>query len=180
MAVSNEEEAAKAYTGFADALETDYPDSARMFSAMALEESEHRHRLIALFQHKFGEIIPPVRASDVRGVAQERPAGLLKATSAEAMRHQARQMEANASRFYHQAASLTRDASVRNLLGDLAIAESAHERTAGEIEEHAPPTEGRAKETEDEKRRFVLQIVQPGLVGLMDGSVSTLAPVFAA
>jgi len=31
-----------------------------------------------------------------------------------------------------------------------------------------------------DRRRFVLQIVQPGLEGLMDGSVSTLAPVFAA
>ena len=41
----------------------------------------------------------------------------------------------------------------------------------------------RTPEEEDEeahRRLFVLQVVQPGLAGLMDGSVSTLAPLFAA
>src|SRR5919201_3346717 len=33
---------------------------------------------------------------------------------------------------------------------------------------------------ERERTRLVLQVVQPGLLGLMDGSVSTLAPLFAA
>lgn len=180
LAISNEEEAARAYTEFSEQIRDDYPDSARMFTEMALEETEHRHRLIDLFKRKFGERIPPIKADDVRGIVQERPAGLLRPTSAEAMRQQARQMEANASRFYHLAASRTLDATIRNLLGDLAIAEAAHERTAGEIDEDAPPTEGRVKEVDDAKRRFILQIIQPGLVGLMDGSVSTLAPVFAA
>ena len=89
-------------------------------------------------------------------------------------------MEVNASRFYHQAASRTQDATIRNVLGDLAVAEAAHEKTADEINDNTPPTEGRVREVDDAKRRFVLQIIQPGLVGLMDGSVSTLAPVFAA
>ena len=105
---------------------------------------------------------------------------LVKFQGAEGYRRQARQMEANASRFYHQAASRTLDATIRNVLGDLAVAEAAHEQTATQIDEAAPPTGGRVKEDEDTRRRFVLQIVQPGLVGLMDGSVSTLAPVFAA
>jgi rubrerythrin len=180
VAISNEEEAARAYTEFAESLGNDYPDSARMFTDMALEETEHRHRLIELFKKKFGETIPAIRAEDVRGVAQERPAGLVKALGAEAMRRQARQMEVNASRFYHLAASRTSDATIRNVLGDLAVAEAAHEKTADEMDESTPPTEERVREVDDAKRRFVLQIIQPGLVGLMDGSVSTLAPVFAA
>ncbi len=185
LAIGNEEQAARAYTEFAESLRDEYPDSARMFVDMAQEETEHRHRLIALFQKKFGETIPKVDAENIRGMMQERPSGIVKSgivklPGAEAMRRQARQMEANASRFYHQAASQTSDASIRNLFGDLAIAEAAHEQTADEIDDKTPPTEGRVKEVDNARRRFVLQIVQPGLVGLMDGSVSTLAPVFAA
>ena len=180
VAISNEEEASRTYTEFAESLRDDYPDSARMFTDMALEETEHRHRLIDLFRTKFGETIPAICADDVRGVAQERPTGLVVTLGAEAMRRQARQMEINASRFYHLAASRTQDATIRNVLGDLAVAEAAHEKTADEIDDTTPPTEGRVKEQDDAKRRFVLQIIQPGLVGLMDGSVSTLAPVFAA
>ncbi len=180
LAIGNEEEAARAYMAFAEQLREDYPDSSRMFTEMAEEETEHRRLLLELFRRKFGEKIPAIRATDVRGLAQERPAGSLTPLGAEGMRRQARQMESNASRFYHQAASRTLDASIRKVFGDLEIAESAHERTADEIDEEAPPTEARVRETDDAKRRFVLQIVQPGLVGLMDGSVSTLAPVFAA
>lgn len=180
LAISNEEEAARTYLEFAESLRGDYPDSARMFTDMAAEETEHRHRLIDVFRRKFGETIPSIRAEDVRGVAQERPSGLIRPLGAEAMRRQAQQMEANASRFYHQAASRMSDATIRNLLGDLAVAEAAHESTADEIDDSTPPSEGRVREQDDAKRRFVLQIVQPGLVGLMDGSVSTLAPVFAA
>ena len=151
-----------------------------MFTDMAEEETGHRRMLIEMFQAKFGETIPTIRAEDVRGMAQERPTAGARILGVEGMRRQARQMEANASRFYHQAASRMSDASIRNLLGDLAVAEQAHERTADEIDEATPPTEARTRETDQAKRRFVLQIVQPGLVGLMDGSVSTLAPVFAA
>ncbi len=180
LAIGNEEQATRAYTEFAESLRIDYPDSSRMFMDMAQEETEHRHRLIELFRRKFGETIPKIDPDSIRGVLQERPTGLAKLGGAEGMRRQARQMEANASRFYHQAASKTSDASIRNLFGDLAVAEAAHEATADEIDESTPPTEGRVDEMANAKRRFVLQIVQPGLVGLMDGSVSTLAPVFAA
>ena len=180
LAIGNEEQATQAYLGFAESLRDEYPDSARMFTDMAVEETEHRHRLMAMFQRKFGETIPKVEAENIRGIPQERPTGLVKFQGAEAMRRQARQMEANASRFYHRAASQTSDASIRNLFGDLAIAEAAHEQTADEIDDKTPPSEGRVKEVDNARRRFVLQIVQPGLVGLMDGSVSTLAPVFAA
>jgi len=180
LAISNEEQASRAYTEFAESLRADYPDTARMFTEMAEEETGHRRKLIELFKSKFGETIPKVDAADVRGLLQEKPSALAKLQGPEGMRRQARQMETNASRFYHQAASRTLDATIRNVLGDLAVAEAAHERTADEMDESTPPTEGRVKEDSDARRRFVLQIVQPGLVGLMDGSVSTLAPVFAA
>ncbi len=185
LAISNEEDASQTYTEFAETLRTDYPDTSRMFTEMAREETGHRHQLIALFKAKFGETIPKIDAAEIRGLQQERPSGSVKFQGgkfqgADGMRRQARQMEANASRFYHQAASLTLDATIRNVLGDLAVAEAAHEQTADEMDESTPPTEGRIKEVDNARRRFILQIVQPGLVGLMDGSVSTLAPVFAA
>ncbi len=180
LAISNEEQASIAYTGFAETLRTNYPDTARMFVEMAEEETGHRHQLAELFRSKFGETIPRIDADDIQGLLQERPSGSMMFQGPEGMRREARRMESNASRFYHQAASRTLDVTIRTVLGDLAVAEAAHERTADEIDEEKPPTEARIREDDDARRRFVLQIVQPGLVGLMDGSVSTLAPVFAA
>ncbi len=180
LAIGNEEEAARAYSTFADQLREEYPDSSRMFVEMAEEETEHRQLLLETFRKKFGEKLPAIRSEDVRGLTQERPAGLMIGMGAEAMRRQARHMEANAARFYHQAASRSLDASIRRIFGDLAMAESAHERTADEIDENTPPSDAQVEELDRSKRRFVLQVIQPGLVGLMDGSVSTLAPVFAA
>lgn len=180
LAIGNEEQASQAYTEFAEILRPDYPDAARMFTEMALEETGHRHRLVDLFKSKFGETIPPIDPANVRGLLQERSSGSARFQGPEGMRREARRMEANASRFYHQAAGRTYDVTIRNVLGDLAMAEAAHERTADEIDETRAPSEARVRETDDARRRFVLQIVQPGLVGLMDGSVSTLAPVFAA
>jgi rubrerythrin len=74
----------------------------------------------------------------------------------------------------------TTDASIRKLLGDLAEAEDKHDALATGLEHEVLTSSVRHDEAEHERRRFVLQIIQPGLVGLMDGSVSTLAPVFAA
>ena len=133
LAISNEEQATQAYTGFAEALRADYPDTARMFTEMAQEETGHRHKLVELFKSKFGETIPKIEAADVRGLLQEKPSALAKLQGPEGMRRQARQMEANASRFYHQAASRTLDVTIRNVLGDLAVAEAAHEQTADEM-----------------------------------------------
>ena len=180
LAISNEEQASLAYTGFAESLRTNYPDTARMFTEMAEEETMHRHQLVDLFKSKFGETIPQIEAQNVRGLLQERPSSMAKFQGPEGMRREARRMESDASRFYHQAASRTLDVTIRNVLGDLAIAEAAHERTADEIDADKAPTDARVHETDQARQRFVLQIVQPGLVGLMDGSVSTLAPVFAA
>jgi rubrerythrin len=180
VAISNEQDAALTYSDFANTLEADYPDSARLFVEMAEEETDHRERLTALFRKKFGGEPPVVLAKNITGIVGERPSWVVKPQGAQAMRNQAHKMEDGATRFYHQAASRVSDPEIRALLAELAAAEAAHGNTASEIDPNAPPTEGRREETASEKRRFILQIIQPGLVGLMDGSVSTLAPVFAA
>jgi erythrin-vacuolar iron transport family protein len=180
LAISNEEEDGRTYTDFAQSLRETYPDSARVFEDMAAEESEHRRLLIDLYVGRFGEHIPQVRRQHIRGAPGYQPAWQVVPRGIEAIRRQARQMEADASRFYMQAATRVTDAGVRKLLGDLAAAELGHIQAAGAIEDKRLPGDVRAREDEDARKRFVLQIIQPGLVGLMDGSVSTLAPVFAA
>jgi erythrin-vacuolar iron transport family protein len=180
LAISGEEEDGRIYADFAEGLGEGYPDTSRVFSDMAAEESEHRRLLIDLYVSKFGSHIPPVRRQDVRGFVQRKKLWQVRARGIEAVRRQAQQMEQDAGRFYQHAASRTTDASIRKLLGDLAAAELQHERSAGEMAAKHLSDDTKDKEDESASRRFVLQIVQPGLVGLMDGSVSTLAPVFAA
>ena len=147
---------------------------------MAAEEGEHRRRLIELFQEKFGEHIPLIRRQDVRGFIHRRPAWQMRPLGLEAMRKLAETMEYEAATFYRRAMERTSDASVRKLLGDLAEAEVQHEHIADRLIEQNLPAEVRAQEDEAARRMFVLRVIQPGLAGLMDGSVSTLAPLFAA
>jgi rubrerythrin len=180
LAVANEEEDGRIYADFADGLREDYPASAKVFTEMAAEENVHRRRLIELFVSKFGEHIPLVRRQDVSGYIVRKPIWLSRPLGLDAVRHRAREMEQDAARFYRLAAQRSTDASIRKLLGDLAHEEDKHDHLAAELEERLLTPEARRAEDEHERRRFVLQIIQPGLVGLMDGSVSTLAPVFAA
>jgi rubrerythrin len=180
LAISSEEEDGRIYADFAEGLREDHPDTAQVFSDMAAEENEHRRLLIDLFVSKFGSHIPLIRRQDVRGFVQRKRLWQVRLQGIDAVRNQAQQMEQDASRFYQHAAARTSDAAIRKLLGDLATAELQHERTAGEIEAKRLPQTARGKEDDNARRSFILQIVQPGLVGLMDGSVSTLAPVFAA
>jgi rubrerythrin len=180
LAISSEEEDGRIYADFADGLRDDHPNTAQVFSDMAAEENEHRRLLIDLFVSKFGSHIPLIRRQDVRGFVQRKRLWQVRLQGIDAVRNQAQQMEQDASRFYQHAATRASDAAIRKLLGDLATAELQHERTAGEIEARRLPPTARGKEDDNARRSFILQIVQPGLVGLMDGSVSTLAPVFAA
>jgi erythrin-vacuolar iron transport family protein len=180
LAISNEEEDGRTYSDFAETLRDNYPDSAKMFVDMAAEEGEHRRALIDLYAQRFGSHIPQLRRSDIRGAPVPPPVWRVAPSGIDAVRRQARQMEADASRFYLQAAARATDPAIRRLLGDLAEAEAEHVQTAGRIEDKRLPGQVREREDADARRRFVLQVIQPGLVGLMDGSVSTLAPVFAA
>jgi erythrin-vacuolar iron transport family protein len=180
LAVSNEEEDARIYADFADGLHDNYPNSAKVFDEMAAEENTHRRRLIDLFVSKFGDHIPLVRRQDIRGYMPAKPVWQMRPLGIDTVRAHAREMERVAARFYRQALTRTTDASTRKLLGDLAEVEEKHDQIAAGLEEEILTTSARGAESENERRRFVLQIIQPGLVGLMDGSVSTLAPVFAA
>jgi rubrerythrin len=180
LAISNEEEDARIFADFADALHDDYPASAKVFDEMATEENGHRRRLIDLFVSKFGQHIPLVRRQDIRGYIPPKPVWQTRPLGLDTVRSHARDMERAAARFYRQALTHTTDASTRKLLGDLAEEEEKHDQIAAGLEEQILTASARGVEAESERRRFVLQIIQPGLVGLMDGSVSTLAPVFAA
>jgi rubrerythrin len=180
LAIGSEEEDGRIYNDIAERLREEYPASAQVFSAMAEEESEHRHRLLELFREKFGDHIPLIRRQDVRGFLTRRPVWQLPKPSIDDVRKLAESMEAETSRFYRLAASRSSDVSVRKLLGDLAEAEQVHEHRADELSAKNLTDSARKAEDATAERAFMLQYIQPGLVGLMDGSVSTLAPIFAA
>ena len=180
LAIGAEEEDGRIYADFADGLRESYAASAKVFIEMATEEGDHRRRLIDIYREKFGEHIPLIRRQDVRGFITRKPVWQLQPLRLDVVRKQAEEMEYEAARFYRTAAGRSTDASVRKLLGDLAEAEVAHEHIAERLMAENLPEDVRAEEDEAAKRLFVLRFIQPGLAGLMDGSVSTLAPVFAA
>ncbi len=179
LAISLEEEDGRISGDFAEGLRVSYPATATMFDEMQAEESQHRSWLIETYRQRFGEHIPLVRRQDVKGFVERRPVWLYRPLGVKAARRVAAMMESETRQFYVRAITKVSDASVRKLLGDLAEIEMKHIATAGAMEERL--TADTKQQEEDVARRlFVLQIVQPGLAGLMDGSVSTLAPVFAA
>jgi rubrerythrin len=180
LAISLEEEDERIYGDVADGLREDFPGSADVFEGMREEESGHRRRLIELFQKRFGNHIPHFRRQDVRGFVDRRPIWLMRPLPLEKVRSMAASMEMETRRFYEKAAARTKDADLRQLLDDLALEERAHRDRAQELGKDKLDTQTRKDEEETNRRLFVLQVVQPGLAGLMDGSVSTLAPVFAA
>ena len=180
LAIGGEEEDARIYTDIAEGLRETYPGSAKVFTDMVAEENEHRRRLLDLYREKFGEHIPLVRRQDVRGFVSRKPVWQIRPLGLDTVRTLAQTMELETRRFYQLAAGRSTDASIRKLLGDLAEAEAAHEHTADLLMERNVPKSVREEEDEAERRMFVLRVIQPALAGLMDGSVSTLAPIFAA
>ena len=180
LAVAAEEEDGRIYSEFATRLADTYPGSAALFEAMAAEEDEHRRRLLDLYVERFGTRLVPIRREHVRGFVQRKPLWLMKTLTLQAVRQQVWEMEEGAYRFYMEAAKQATDANIRKLLGDLAAQERKHADAADRIDAKVLGAEGRDSESTESHRQFVLTYVQPGLAGLMDGSVSTLAPVFAA
>jgi rubrerythrin len=180
LAVSLEEEDERIYADYVDNLREDFPASAAVFEGMRVEESGHRRRLIELYQQKFGEHIPLIRRQDVKGFVAREPVWLLFPLNLNKVRTQASAIEMETRRFYERAAAKTQDAGIRQLLDDLAQEERSHADRAQQLGQEKLGTGTRHEEEEARRRLFVLQVVQPGLAGLMDGSVSTLAPVFAA
>ena len=179
LAIGNENEDNRIYRSFADALRGSYPDTAGMYDKMAEEEINHHDRLLELYRKKFGDFLPLIRRQDVKGFVARRPIWLNRPLGIDAVRKFAEEMEFETARFYRRAAETTHDGATRDLLTQLAAAEDKHEKLAQELGQEITPS---ARQAEDEtaRRMFVLQYVQPGLAGLMDGSVSTLAPIFAA
>ncbi len=180
LAIGAEEEDFRIYMDLAERLRDEFPASSQMFIEMAEEETEHRHKLLELFSEKFGQHIPLIRRQDIRGFLNRKPIWQLPKPSIEDVRNLAESMETETKRFYRMAASRATDVSIRKLLGDLAEAEQAHEMRADEIVSKNLTADIRHGEDVHARQVFILQYIQPGLVGLMDGSVSTLAPIFAA
>ena len=180
VAISSEEEDSRIYMTFAEDLRERYPDSAKIFEQMAEEERGHRHMLLETYEQRFGPHLPPIRREDVKGFLRRRPVWLTKNLSLDTIRREVETMEMQAERFYVKAAEQAQDVGVRRLLGDLAEAEKGHEEMAAKLADQILSPDVRAEEDRTNRRMFVLQYVQPGLAGLMDGSVSTLAPLFAA
>ncbi|MHC5305833.1 iron exporter MbfA [Bartonella sp. LJL80] len=180
LAISSEEDDEKIYLNYAEGLREQFPDSAKIFEKMAEEESRHRGRLIDMFVKRFGKHIPLIRREHVSGFYQRKPDWLVRPLGIDKVREAAAAMEDQAARFYQQAAERTSDAETRKLLGDLAMEEKVHERTAIALQKKYTPQSVEEQEREHERKQTLLTWIQPGLAGLMDGSVSTLAPIFAA
>ncbi len=180
LAISAEEDDARIYRSYAEHLRGDFPASAKVFEGMAAEEDTHRSRLIDLFRTRFGDTIPLIRREHVSGFYARRPIWLVDNLGIERIRDEAAIMERDARVFYERAAQRTTDAATRKLLGDLAAAEAGHGELADQLAAEHLGEDERDEESRTARRQFILTWVQPGLAGLMDGSVSTLAPIFAA
>jgi rubrerythrin len=180
IAISSEEEDSRIYVSFSEELAERYPATSKVFQEMAAEEDDHRRRLLEIYQQRFGQHLPAIRREDVKGFYSRRPTWLVKNLPLDTIRSQAEAMETDSQRFYVQAASASQDVGVRRLLGDLAMVEKSHGEKANALSEAILTESARAEEGRTAHKFFVLQYVQPGLAGLMDGSVSTLAPLFAA
>jgi rubrerythrin len=180
LAISLEEDDERIYSDIADGLRENYPSTAEMFEGMREEESGHRRRLIEIFEKRFGAHIPLLRRHDVKGFVQRKPVWLMRPLPLKIVREQAAAMELETRLFYERAAARSQDPGVRQLLNDLAQDERQHRERAESLERDSLNPDAREREDATSRRLFVLQVVQPGLAGLMDGSVSTLAPVFAA
>ncbi len=180
LAISLEEEDERVYADYAEGLRETFPASSAIFEGMRDEESGHRRRLIELYQKRFGNHIPLIRRQDVKGFVTRRPVWLIQPLGLDTVRNQASALEVESRRFYEKAAGRAQDPGVRQLLDDLAQEERSHEDRADELGKEKLRPDVKREEDVANRRLFVLQIVQPGLAGLMDGSVSTLAPVFAA
>ena len=179
LAISSEEDDGRIYRMYAERLREEFPATAAIFDGMAEEEDEHRERLIALHKTRFGNTIPLIRREHVSGFYARRPVWLIENLGLDRIRQEARAMEQDAERFYLAAAARTTDADTRALLGSLAAAEAGHSARADTLAAENLDDASRDAEQESAHRKFILTWVQPGLAGLMDGSVSTLAPIFA-
>jgi rubrerythrin len=179
LAISSEEEDGRIYAAYAAKLRMSYPASAAVFEGMAAEEDEHRRNLIDLYRRRFGDVIVPIRREHVRDFYTRRPVWLVENLPLDRIREEAFDMEREAQNVYARAAARATDAETRKLLGDLAAAETRHQAKAESLTERHLVSEERAVEEQAARRQFLLTWVQPGLAGLMDGSVSTLAPIFA-
>ena len=179
LAISSEEEDARIYQYYASLFIKDFPETASMFQEMLDEENVHRRQLIDLFKNKFSNNIPLIKREHVQGFYTRRPIWLIENLTLDKVRQEIVKMEKDAANFYFKTAQKTADPDIRKLLGDLAEIESKHSDKALLKASIIEKSSLAIDELKKAKKQFILTWVQPGLAGLMDGSVSTLAPIFA-
>ena len=121
-----------------------------------------------------------IHREDIKGFVRRDPISSIQPWDIARIRSYVALMELETGRFYSKAAATTTDAELRQLLGDLAEEERHHEARSATLAPEGQPQDEHAAEARVARQLFVMQVIQPGLVGLMDGSVSTLAPLFAA
>jgi len=180
LAIQLEEEDSRVYADFAEGLREANPATAKVFEEMQAEESRHRQSLIDLHVQRFGDHIPLIRRQDVKGFVERRPIWLIRPLGIKAVRKQMEIMEMETLRFYERAIGRASDAATRKLLGDLAEIERHHYDLAETLEATHLGARAFSDEENSRRRMFMLQFIQPGLAGAIDGSISTLAPIFAA
>ena len=180
LAINAEEDDSRIYGQFAERLREQYPATAATLITMRDEELGHAHRLMENFRASYGENIPFIRRQDVKGFITRKPLWLSSLLTVDQVRKEVETMEYEARRFYEVAGKRTSNLPVRKLMNELALVEASHEELAAGFRESMEKSGALDIERETARRMFILQYIQPGLAGLMDGSVSTLAPVFAA
>ena len=180
LAISLEEDDARIYGDFASRLKEKYPSTAEVLEKMRDEERTHAARLMEMHRQRYGDHIAFIEREHVNGFIRRQPLWLAPTLGIKQVRQMVEVMEEESLKFYQSAAKLTTDLAVRKLLDELAAVEQDHENLAAGMQENLESSGAKKSEDEAARRLFVLQVIQPGLAGLMDGSVSTLAPVFAA
>tara|TARA_B000000532_G_scaffold4550_1_gene3646 strand:+ start:605 stop:1579 length:975 start_codon:yes stop_codon:yes gene_type:complete len=179
LAIDNLEEDIKLYDEYSSHFLINYPVTSKMFKQMSILKNKNRKKLVELHKKKFGESLSITNQKEIANYFKRKPEWLVIKNSIEKVRNEIIEMETMSAQFYNSFAKKSQNIEIRNLLIDLAIMSREQKDNAKLILLNAQKSRSAKEEVTKDKRQFILTWVQPGLAGLMDGSVSTLAPIFA-
>lgn len=179
LAIDNLEEDIKLYDEYSSHFLINYPVTSKMFKQMSILKNKNRKKLVELHKKKFGETLSITDQKEIANYFKRKPEWLVIKNSIEKVRNEIVEMETLSAQFYNSFAKKSQNIEIRNLLIDLAIMSREQKDNAKLILLNAQKSRSAKEEVTKDKRQFILTWVQPGLAGLMDGSVSTLAPIFA-
>lgn len=173
------EEDIRLYDDYSSHFLINYPETSKMFKKMSILKNKNRQQLIKLHKKKFGETLNITHKNEIYNFFKRKPKWFVIKNSIEKVRNEIIEMEANSSQFYNSFAKKSNNIETRNLLIDLAMMSREQKDNAKLILLNTQKLHSAKEEVTKDKKQFILTWVQPGLAGLMDGSVSTLAPIFA-